>query len=269
MAIEPVKVILCAHSGSGKTGANASLAAMGQRLRYLDLDNGIDILRNLLRDPQSDYVKRNPKVGENLESVVAITEQRRSANGKLSIARAEVWPKVSKLLEQWIDPVTQRDFGSITSWDTNVTLCVGSFTRLAESALRFVQGINGRLNEHPYQSDYGDAQNLLRAFLEIVTSPDVGCNVVLEAHIESVDDGSGVAQDFPRAIGKALSPVVGSYFNSLLEIKKVRKDGAITRVINTVPTGTLGVKNTAPFRVANALPLATGLADYFTAVRGS
>jgi len=84
-----------------------------------------------------------------------------------------------------------------------------------------------------------------------------------------VDDGSGVAQDFPRAIGKALSPVVGSYFNSLLEIKKVRKDGQITRVINTVPTGTLGVKNTAPFRVASTLPLATGLADYFTAVRGS
>ena len=107
----------------------------------------------------------------------------------------------------------------------SIVLCVGSLTRLAESALRFVQSVNGRLNQHPFQSDYGDAQNLLRAFLEIITSPDVQCNVVLECHIESIDDGSGAQQDFPRAIGKALSPIIGSYFNNLLEIKKVGQRG--------------------------------------------
>lgn len=268
MPIEPVKVILCAHSGSGKTGANASLAAMGLRLRYLDLDNGIDVLRNLLRDPASEYVKANPKVGENLESVVSLAEKRASAGGKLGITRAEVWTRASAQLEKWVDPTTGRDFGSITTWTPEHVLCVGSFTRLAESALRFVQSVNGRLNAHPFQSDYGDAQNLLRAFLEIITSPDVRTNVVLECHIESIDDGSGALQDFPRAVGKALSPIIGSYFNSLLEIKKVGRGEALKRVLKTIPTGTLGVKNTAPFRVASEYPLETGLAQYFAAVRG-
>lgn len=266
--IEPVKTILCAHSGSGKTGANASLAAMGLKLRYLDLDNGVDILRNLLNDPASAYVKANPKVGENLESIVSLAEQRKSTAGKLQMAKAEVWSKASLQLEKWVDPASGKDFGSITEWTTEHVLCVGSMTRLAESALRFVQGMNGRLNQHPYQSDYGDAQNLLRAFLEIITSPDVQCNVVLECHIESIDDGSGTIQDFPRAVGKALSPVIGSYFNSLLEIKKSGRGDALKRVIRTVPTGTLGVKNTAPFKVAAEYPLENGLAEYFKATRG-
>ena len=68
MSVEPVKIILCAHTGSGKSGANASLAAAGYKLRYLDLDNGSDILRNLLFDPESPYVKANKEVGKNLES---------------------------------------------------------------------------------------------------------------------------------------------------------------------------------------------------------
>src|SRR5690348_1350065 len=118
MAIEPVKIILCAHSGSGKTGANASLAEMGLRIRYLDLDNGVDILRNLLRDKASAYVKRNPKASEFLESVVPIQEQRKSADGKLTLAKAEVWPKVSRQIEKWVDPTTGHDYGSIGDWTT-------------------------------------------------------------------------------------------------------------------------------------------------------
>ena len=269
MAIAPVKIILAAHSGFGKTGASASLAGMGLGLRVLDVDNGSDILFNLLTQEDSPYVKANAKVGEKLESVVKLAENRKSSKGKLGIVRAEVWSKASELLEHWIDPVTKKDFGSITEWDTSHVLVIGSFTRLAESAIRYVQGMAGRLNTHPWQSDYGDAQSLLRAFLEIITSPDVGCNVVLECHIETVEQSDGTFQDFPRAVGKALAPVIGTYFNTLLEIKKSGQGSAMKRVIRTVPTGSLGVKNTAPHKVPAEYELSDGLAQYFQAVRGA
>lgn len=268
MSIEPVKIILCAHTGKGKTGAQASLAAMGLRLRYIDLDNGSEILRNFLNDPASPYVQANPKVGEMLESVVKLSETRGAQAGKLTIAKAEVWTKVSALIERWVDPVTAKDYGSIASWGPDVVLSVGSFTRLAESAMRFVQGLNGRLNKPPHQSDYHDAQNFLRAFLEIITSPEVNCNVVLECHIEATEQTDGTFQDFPRAVGKAIGPVIGSYFNTLLEIRTTGQGGTRKHLIRTIPTGTLGVKNTAPFKVANEYPIETGLADYFKAVRG-
>lgn len=268
MTIKPVKTILCAHSGSGKTGANASLAAMGLKLRYLDLDNGVDILRNLLNDPASSYVKANARVGENLESVISLAEQRKTADGKLGMAKAEVWPKVGKLLEHWIDPASGKDFGSIVTWTPEHVLCIGSLTRLAQSALRFVQGINARLNSHPYQSDYGDTHNLLRALLEIITSPEVNCNVVLECHIDVQEATDGTQKDFPKAVGRALSPDIATYFNTLLEVKIVGRGESAKRVIKTIPTGTLGVKNTAPFKVQAEYDIATGLAEYFKAVRG-
>jgi hypothetical protein len=267
MGIEPVKVLLCAHSGNGKTGANASLAAAGYKLRYLDLDNGVDVLRNFLSDPLSPYVIAQRDVGKNLDSIISLSEKRKSVGGKLSIAKAEVWAKASSQIEEWKDG--ERNLGSITSWDTSHVLCIGSFTRLAESAIRFVQFLNGRLNQHPFQSDYGDAQNLLRSFLEIVTSPEVRCNLVLECHIESIEQGDGTFQDFPRAVGKALAPIIGTYFNTLLQIKKVGQGTSLKRTIHTVPTGTLGVKNTAPFKVKAEYALETGLAEYFTAVRGA
>jgi hypothetical protein len=54
-----------------------------------------------------------------------------------------------------------------------------------------------------------------------------------------------------------------------LQIKKTGQGSSLKRTIHTVPTGTLGVKNTAPFRVKSEYGLETGLAEYFAAVRGS
>jgi len=260
-------MLLCAESGAGKTGALASLAAAGFNLRLLDLDNNSRVLVSLLSDSESPYVKANPKVGERLESIIGFSEPRKSAGGKLTISKAEVWSRACAQIESWKDG--ERDFKSIVDWTTQDVLVVDSFTRLGESAMRFVQAINGRLNQHPWQSDYGEAQNLLKAFLEILASPEVKCNVVLNCHIHSVEDADGVDRDYPKAPGKALAKDIATYFGSLLFVTKSGSGANLKRIIRTVPTGTLGVKNTAPFRVEAEYALSTGLAQYFKAVRGS
>ena len=43
------KMLLIGASGSGKTGALASLAAAGYKLRILDYDNGLDFLMRYMR----------------------------------------------------------------------------------------------------------------------------------------------------------------------------------------------------------------------------
>lgn len=261
--VQPVKLILCADSGAGKTGSCASLAAAGYSLRVMDLDNGADILRNLLLDSESPYVKANPKVGEKLTSIVPVSEPRKVQGGKLAAQKAEAWSKATGLLENWVDGDT--NLGSIASWTTGEVLVIDSFTRLGEAAMRFIQAINGRLNQKPYQSDFGDAQALLRNFLEIIFSPDVSCNVVLNCHVAQIEGTDGIARDYPLSVGQKLSPLLGSYVNSLLTLQR-GKDG---KVLRTTQIGTLGVKNTAPFRVKPEYPISTGLADYFAAVRGT
>lgn len=268
MTIQPVKLIVAAHTGMGKSGLLASLVQAGYWLRVLDLDNGIDILRGYVTDPASPYVLANPACGANLQSVVTLAENRKTQGGKLGIAKAEVWSKACGQLEKWDDG--ELHFGSITEWTTQDVLVIDSFTRLGEAAIRFVQAMNGRLNQHPWQSDYGEAQTLLKNFLEIITSPDVQCNVVLNCHIDTIEDqNTKVSQDWPRTLGKALAPVVGSYFNTLLTIRRTGTGANVKRVLCTVPSGTLGVKNTAPFRVKPEYDIAQGLAEYFAAVRGT
>lgn len=263
---EAIKLLLCAESGRGKTGALASLAAAGYNLRILDLDNNSRVLKSLLTDSQSPYVKANAKVGERLQSVIGLSETRKATGGKLAISKAEVWSKACSLLENWKDG--ERDFGSIAQWTSQEVLVVDSFTRLGEAAMRFVQAMNGRLNQHPWQSDYGEAQGLLKAFIELVADADIKCNVILNCHIQSIEDSDGVNRDFPKAPGKAIAKDIATYFGSLLLVTTVGNGANLKRVIKSQPTGTLGVKNTAPFRVASEYPLETGLSDYFKAVRG-
>jgi len=264
----PIKLIVCAESGAGKTGALASLAAAGYRLRLLDLDNNSSILRNLLSKPSSPYVRANASVLANLESVLTFSEPRGLIGGKLGITKAAVWGEVSAALADWKDR-SGTSLGAITSWDSSHVLVVDTFTRLSWAAMNFHLGMNGRLNQKPSLYDFGDAQQLLRYFLEIVTSPEVGCNVILSCHIDKTENKSTSApEEYPMSIGAALGPQIATYFGSLLKIDKVGSGEKLRRVIRTVPSSALGVKTSIPFDAKPEYPLESGLADYFAAVRG-
>jgi len=266
----PVKLIVASDSGGGKTGALASLAAKGFSLRVADLDNNSAILRNYLTNPESPYVKANPNVGKMLTSVVPIAEQRGLANGKLGIKQAVAWDKLRGLLENWDDGA--QKLGSITTWGTNDVLVIDTFTRACRAAMNFHLQLNGRLNTKPTLYDFGDAQELLRNLLDIICAPEVGCNVVLNCHIDYGETKSGVPTEYPMSIGQALAPQIATYFGSLLKIEKVKrlvKDKQVyEHVFKTIPTSPLGVKNSSPFNVRPEYPLESGLAEYFTAVRG-
>ena len=253
------------------TGSFASLAAAGYKLRLLDLDNNSSILRNLLTKPSAPYVKANPKVLENLESVLTFSEPRGLVGGKLGITKAAVWSAVSAALADWKDGegANARSFGAITSWDSSSVLVIDTFTRLSQAAMNFHLAMNGRLNQKPILYDFGDGQQLLRYFLEIITSPEVQCNVILSCHIDKTENKStSQPEEYPMSIGAALGPQIGTYFGTLLKIEKIGSGEKLRRVIRTVPTSALGVKTSIPFDAKPEYDISTGLADYFAAVRG-
>ena len=57
-----VKMLFIGPSGAGKTGALASLASAGYNLRILDMDNGLDVLANVLNNPKT-LTRRTPGQG--------------------------------------------------------------------------------------------------------------------------------------------------------------------------------------------------------------
>jgi hypothetical protein len=98
-----------------------------------------------------------------------------------------------------------------------------------------------------------------------LTSEAFRTNVIVITHINYVDNEDGTGRKgYPNAIGKALSPIIGAYFNSIALC--TTKPGG-KRVIQTSSTAMIDLKNPAPFAMLPEYPISTGLADFFEVLR--
>lgn len=277
------KLLLVGDSGAGKSGSLASLAAAGYNLRILDLDNSLDILLNVLQDPKSPY----PKEAITRVQFKTITEQMRIVGGKAVPKTATVWPRAVNMLAEWKDGDT--NLGPVQSWGSQDVLVIDSLTMLSTAALNYHLSLNGRLltgaGGNQLRRDIGMAQQMIENLLQLLYDTSLQCNVIVISHIVYIEeqgmaaslpmtsdsDGgpSGPQIGYPSALGKALSPKIPRYFNSMLHVKTVGVGAATKHQIFTTSQGVVATKTSAPFRVARQYPIETGLADYFKAVRQS
>lgn len=258
------KLLFVGDSGGGKTGALASLSVAGYNLRIVDTDNGLDVLRNLLTDPQSPYVKADPSAVDRVQ-YVTLTNPKKNINGKLIPSGATVWPRLAQLLAHWKDG--EVDLGPITTWTPQEVLVIDTLTTVSTAALDFILSMNGRLGQRPQLQDWGAGQDLVEQLLQMLYDDSVKCNVIVNCHITYIGEENGPLRGYPNTLGKALPPKVGRYFNSILMTKTTGSGSAMRRKILTNTSGVVELKNTAPMRVKAEYPLESGLADYFMAVR--
>lgn len=259
---QTTKLLLIGDSGAGKTGALASLAAAGFNLWIIDVDNGLDVIRNLLLDPASPY----PKDSVDRVHFVTVTDQMKQSGGKLIPAKATVWQRVSKILsgdEKWGDEPAKRAV-EFTHQDV---LVIDSLTFLSKAALNFNLSMNARLGQKPHQSDWYDGQLNVESLLEMLYDEAIKCNVIVISHIVFIGEDNGPQQGYPATLGKALSPKVGRYFNTALQVKTSGFGANRKREIHTDTSGMVELKNSAPLSVKKSYPLSTGLADFFKDIR--
>lgn len=282
-----VKMLLIGDSGSGKTGALASLAAAGYNLRIIDLDNGLDILKNYLTDPASPYYKANPDAGKNVR-FVTLTEKMKNLGGRIVPASATVWSKTIGLLDNWTEKEEDGQeikLGPISKWTPQDVLVIDSLSFLSTAALHFGLQLQGALmatrTQNEARRDVGTAQNLLRDILAMLFDSSVKCNVIVISHITFVDDKGGkpgtdenssMSNGYPSAIGRALSPHIPRYFNSVLIARTYGSGSSAKHKLYTgaqsVGGQLINAKTSAPLLVKTEYPLESGLADYFKAVKG-
>lgn len=256
------KLLLLGDSGSGKTGALASLAAAGYDLWFIDVDNGLDILKNALMDPRSSY----PRDALDRVHYVTVTDPMKQSGGKLIPVKASTWTKVSKILsgdEPWGDEPKRR---AVDMTEKDV-LVIDSLTFLSKAALAFNLSMNARLGQKPFQSDWYDGQLAVESLLEMLYDEAIKCNVVVISHITYIGEENSTQTGYPATLGKALSPKVGRYFNSILQAKTVGYGANQKRVILTNTSNMVELKNSNPWGVKKEYPLETGLADFFRDVR--
>lgn len=254
------KLLCLGDSGSGKTGALASLAAAGYKLRIVDVDNGLDLLRGYLTDPNSPYVLQSKTCAENCE-FETITDSMKQIGGRLIPVNASVWTRVVDLLDKWKTPTA--DFGNISTWTEKDILVIDTLSILADHALKFILKLNARLGQRPHQSDWWEAQQLVMGLLEKLYDDAVKCNIVVNCHIKYMEDDNKIMKCFPESVGKQFSPKIGRYFNSVVLFRTTGNQ----KEIITKSTPQLDLKTSAPLKVKDKYPISTGLADLFKDLR--
>jgi hypothetical protein len=294
----PAKALLLGKSGAGKTGALASLVCEGYNLRMIDTDKGIRTLRSLLTDHRYPYAKLIEKRNIDLMQAVRYipididmrlrTIQKRTGKDTfttetlLAPVRGDMWTKTMGYLDKWRE--SNVDLGPVTSWGPMDVLALDSFSTLAKCAYYFAQAMNGRLGSpdqgNDYRRDVGEAQSQLTRLLELLHSSSIKCNVIVISHITWVDESQGVASrpkdgedggiismpdGYPSAIGRALSPHMGKYFNDAYISRSEGTGMGVKRTISTVPQDGVIAKNSVYLN--REYTVQSGLAEIFAALR--
>lgn len=255
------KLLLLGDSGSGKTGALASLVKAGYKLRILDFDNGLDILKEMI-------LHTCPENLGNVEFRTLRDKYKSSAEGPVISGAAKAFVDAIKMLDRWkytIDGV-ETDLGIPAEWGPECILVLDSMSFLSDAAWAFREPlvVKGKDGKYDVRALYKDTQDAVESVLALLTSANFATNVIVTAHIRYIENDDGSTKGYPNAAGKALGPVIPRYFNSMAQVET--KAGG-KRTIRTTSTAMIDLKNTAPFKMAKDYPIETGLADFFAVLR--
>ena len=269
-----IKMLYMGHSGAGKTGSLVSLAAAGLNVRIVDLDKGVEVLKDFILNKASIYRQARPglwtqELADSLPkrmSYVPISDTVQSNSKGEIITKGDSWTKTVSLLNEWKDG--ELNLGNITSWTNQDVLVIDGLSRLADSALNQQLAMNGRLGK-PQQGDYGAAQSAIKRLLWMLYTDEVKCHVIMICHIKPIEVDGEPKRGFPQTVGTAIGPEIGQFFNHTLLAKTTGQGTSAKHTISTRTGGFVQLKTPAPLRVKPEYELATGLAEYFADIRKS
>lgn len=254
------KLLLIGDSKSGKTGSLVSLVKAGYKLRILDLDNLLDVLKYMI---QRDC----PEMIDNVEFRTLRDKRKAGAQGSVIDGAPKAWINMVKMLSNWkyTEDGVETDLGNPGTWGPECILVVDSLSRLCDAAYDFHESIIpvGKSGDYDKRAVYGNAQKDVENLLSMLTSPAMKTNLIVIAHVAYQEQDDGTLKGLPQGIGQKLSPKIPEYFPSV--ILYTNKGGK--RTIQTNSTPLINLANPKPFEMQPSYPIETGLVDFFGVLR--
>jgi hypothetical protein len=246
---KPVRALYIGDSGAGKTGSLISLLQAGYTIRMLDLDNNADSLIRLCQH-------FDPKLLEKLDIISVRDKFRSSVMTGLEVSgQPKAWVDALKYLNKWDDGT------SISEWDRKTIFVLDTMTSAGRAAFHWAKGMNPAAKD-PRQW-YAAGQDSLKTMLELLTSPDWNCHVLVLSHIDLIERDDGTTKGYASSLGKALGPQIAKVFPTLIMAESKGAGTNVTRTIVTRPTTLVDLKNPVPFAMEARYPLETGMATIF------
>ena len=109
----------------------------------------------------------------------------------------------------------------------------------------------------------GNAQDDVEKQIAMLMSNTIRTNVIVIAHGTYMDLPDGTKKIFPQGVGQKLSPKIPQYFPNYVRYKN--KSGK--RTIQLESDAMIDLASTRPNALNKELPIETGLADFFAALR--
>jgi hypothetical protein len=242
------KGMIAADSGSGKTGALASLVDAGFNVRILDFDNGLSVLKG--------YVKDKSKLA-NVHYVDRLQDEFTLVAGRLGIKKAPAFQRAMDALEKGGVDFWGADIPPLREWTPRDILVVDSLTMAGRSALLLVMQANAAQFKKPEIQHYGDAMESIEKWVQSMMSSYVPCHVIINTHVTGVD---GDARLYPDALGSKLPPKIGKYVDNIIGLRIVAGE----RKFLTQKDGLLALKTSIP--LPESIPIADGWKVIFEGV---
>lgn len=251
------KLLFIGDSGAGKTGGLAPLVVDdedkggGYELGILDMENGLDALKQWVAKANPKFLDRIDY--ETIRDPLTMKDSGPSINAKAFI-------EATKLMTKW------SDGSDPAKWGPKKIFVLDSTTALGKAALAWAEKQTPAAKEP--RTWYFAAQRAFENIIAMLTSEEFETNVIVIAHInrKELEDGSGM-KHFPTSVGSALGPIIPRYFNTMVQIETIGTGTNAKKVIKTLPTNFLDLKNPAPFKISGEYGIAHGMAEVFKALR--
>jgi len=247
-----VKLLFIGNSGAGKTGALTPLVKAGYRIRIIDLDDGLDALIDHCKHEKLDLSQIEY---QSFRDKIKMTQQ-----GVKVVGAPKAYVDTMRALECWPD-----DESDPAEWGSDTILVLDSLTNAGRAAFQWARAMDPS-NKDPRRW-YMTAQSLIEDLIANLTSEAFHTNVIVISHVELVTSDGGTTKGYASSIGKALGPKLPRFFNTLLLSETKGHGESVKRMIKTVPTSMIDLKNPAPFKIKKEYGIETGLAEIFAELK--
>lgn len=243
-------------SKSGKTGSLVSLVSAGYKLRILDYDNGLDVLKQ--------YVLRDcpDKIG-NVEYRTLRDPRKATPLGSIVDGKPSAFVDGLRMLDRW--RYDEVDLGCPAEWGPDCILVIDSLTFMSDAAFDWREPLVPKSRDGKYdgRAVYRDAQDAVGDVFATITSDTFRTNAVLIAHVRYVETPEGHRKGYPNTVGSAQAPFVPRWFNNVVRYTNI----AGVRKIQTASSAEFDLATAKPFDMPKEVPIETGLADIFAHLR--
>jgi hypothetical protein len=279
----PVRMLIVGYPGAGKTSALAALANAGFKLRIIAFDK----MANMA--PLFAYT--NPDKLGNIDIVAFEDKMRSTPNGMEPVGLPKAFADALSLMERWKyknPDGTETDLGKPSEWGLDTIVVLDTLTTMGEAAKRAAMVMNNKTPKNMTQAVWGMGQNMQLEFIKRINANSNGFHSIVNAHLVMIGPKDIAESDnpvtkelkekaagliptklFPSALGKALPPLIGGEFATIIKAMPKYKGGKdVGRVLTKVSGEELDLKLpvSALANFPNEVDISDGLLQMFRAL---